>query len=63
MRKDEIMKLYPDIRKVKKTFNWKPSVEIKRGFKALLKAILIKKYRLIIKHYFNRCMDKFVFWI
>ena len=43
MRKDEIMKLYPDIRKVKKTFNWKPSVEIKkRGFKALLKAILIK---------------------
>ncbi len=31
MRKDEINKLYPDISRVKKEFNWKPKTSLKRG--------------------------------
>jgi nucleoside-diphosphate-sugar epimerase len=33
MRKDEIVNLYPDIRKIKNTFNWKPKVNIAEGLK------------------------------
>ena len=40
MRKNEIMKLYPDIRKVKKTFNWKPKVEIKKGIQKTIKSYI-----------------------
>ena len=29
MRKDEIYKLYPSIKKVKKTFKWKPKTNLK----------------------------------
>ncbi len=31
MRKDEINKLYPDISRVKKEFNWKPKTSLKKG--------------------------------
>ena len=33
MRKDEIYKLYPSIKKVKKTFKWKPKTNLKNGIK------------------------------
>ena len=33
MRKDEIHKLYPSIKKVKKTFKWKPKTNLKNGIK------------------------------
>ncbi len=33
MRKDEIVNLYPDIKKIKNTFNWKPKVNIAEGLK------------------------------
>ena len=38
MRKDEIMKLYPDIRKVKKIFDWKPKIGIKKGIQHTIKS-------------------------
>jgi nucleoside-diphosphate-sugar epimerase len=33
MRKDEILKLYPDIKKLKKLFNWKPKIKINNGLR------------------------------
>ena len=33
MRKDEILNLFPDIKKVKKTFKWKPNIFLKDGLK------------------------------
>lgn len=31
MRKDEINNLYPNIKKVKKEFNWTPKVSLNKG--------------------------------
>ena len=33
MRKDEIKKLYPSIKKVKKKFHWSPKVSLLKGLK------------------------------
>lgn len=33
MRKEEVLKLYPSIKKIKKHFNWRPSVDLKSGLK------------------------------
>ena len=35
MRKDEVMKLYPKINKVKKCFNWRPTTTLKSGIKTI----------------------------
>ena len=37
MRKDEIKKSYPNIYKVKKTFNWKPNINFYSGIKRTIK--------------------------
>ena len=31
LRKDEIIKLYPNVEKVKKLINWKPQINISQG--------------------------------
>ena len=36
MRKDESIKLYPSILKVKKTFDWKPKTHITKGLRATI---------------------------
>jgi nucleoside-diphosphate-sugar epimerase len=33
MRKDEILKLYPNIKKIKKKINWKPKIDLITGIK------------------------------
>ena len=33
MRKDEILKLYPNIRRVTTEFKWKPNIGLKTGLK------------------------------
>ena len=35
LRKDEILKLYPDISKVKKILNWDPHTSLQKGIKTL----------------------------
>ena len=54
MRKDEILELYPNIDKIKKTINWKPKVDFNSGLKKTIKyykknslTINIKKYIMI----------------
>ena len=37
MRSDEIKKLYPNIKKIKKTFKWKPKVTLLNGLKKTVK--------------------------
>ena len=37
MRKDEIFKLYPDIKKVKKVFKWQPRISICNGLNRTIK--------------------------
>jgi nucleoside-diphosphate-sugar epimerase len=37
LRKDEILKLYPDISKAKKILNWSPHTSFQKGFKTLIK--------------------------
>ena len=37
IRKDEIIKLYPNIDKIKKTINWKPKVSFNSGLKKTIK--------------------------
>ncbi len=37
MRKDEVMKLYPKINKVKKCFNWRPTTTLKSGIRKTIK--------------------------
>ena len=37
MRKDEILELYPNIDKIKKTINWKPKVDFNSGLKKTIK--------------------------
>ncbi len=38
MRKDEIMKLYPNISKLKKNLNWKPKIGLIKGIKKTIKS-------------------------
>ena len=33
LRKDEIMKLYPNINKARKILNWKPSISLEKGLR------------------------------
>jgi len=33
MRKEEILKLYPNIKKIKKKINWKPKIDLITGIK------------------------------
>ena len=37
LRKDEIMKLYPNILKAKKILNWKPRITLENGLKKTIK--------------------------
>ena len=37
LRKDEILKLYPNIQKAEKTINWKPKISFKKGIKSTVK--------------------------
>ena len=37
MRKDEIKFLYPNINKVRKTFNWRPKINILKGLNKTIK--------------------------
>ena len=37
LRKDEILKLYPNIKKAKKKINWKPQISFERGIKSTIK--------------------------
>ena len=37
-RKDEIKKLYPDIKKIKKEIKWKPRIKFDRGIKLTIKS-------------------------
>ena len=36
LRKDEILKVYPDINKAKNKINWKPKISFKKGLKATI---------------------------
>ena len=36
MRKDEILKSYPNINKVKKKFKWKPKINFKTGIESTI---------------------------
>ena len=38
LRKDEIKKLYPNIRKIKKVINWKPKILFEKGLKSTIKS-------------------------
>ena len=40
MRDDEPLKLYADVNKVKKEFNWYPKISIEKGIKKTIKAFL-----------------------
>jgi len=37
MRKDEILKIYPNIKKAKKKINWRPKISFKRGLQSTIK--------------------------
>ena len=37
MRKDEILKIFPDIKKIKRTLDWRPKTSLKEGLKKTLK--------------------------
>ena len=37
LRKDEILKTYPDIRKAKKKINWEPKISLEKGIKSTIK--------------------------
>ena len=41
LRKDEIIKLYPDIQKIKTKINWKPKVSFDKGLKSTIKSYKI----------------------
>ena len=43
MRKDEIVRLYPSIKKIKQFTKWKPTISFDRGL-----ALTIKHYKKII---------------
>jgi len=37
LRKDEILKVYPDINKAKNIINWKPKILFEKGLKSTIK--------------------------
>ena len=37
MRKDEVLKIFPNIKKIKKILNWSPKIPLKVGLKKTLK--------------------------
>ena len=37
LRKDEILKIYPNINKAKKKINWKPKISFRKGLKSTIK--------------------------
>ena len=37
MRRDEILRLYPDIKKIKNFFNWRPKFTIEEGLNKTIK--------------------------
>ena len=37
LRKDEILKLYPSIKKIQKTLSWKPKTSFEKGLKKTIK--------------------------
>jgi len=37
IRKDEIKKLYPDIKKIRKEINWRPNIPFDKGLKSIIK--------------------------
>ena len=37
MRKDEITKLYPSIKKAKKVINWRPKISFRKGLRSTIK--------------------------
>ena len=37
LRKDEILKLYPNIKKAKNIINWKPKISFEKGLKSTIK--------------------------
>ncbi len=43
MRKDEIIKLYPSIKKAKKVINWRPKISFQKGLKSTIKFYNEKK--------------------
>ena len=43
MRKDEITKLYPSIKKAKKVINWRPKISFQKGLKSTIKFYNEKK--------------------
>ena len=36
LRKDEIIKLYPNIKKAKKKINWRPQISFEKGIKSTI---------------------------
>ena len=38
LRKDEILKVYPDINKAENTINWKPKISFKKGLKVTIES-------------------------
>ena len=48
MKKDEIMTLYPSIKKIKKFTKWKPNISFNEGL-----ALTIKHYKKIIFKKYN----------
>ena len=45
-RKDEIKKLYPDIKKIKKEINWKPNISFDKGIKLTIKSYKDSLYKI-----------------
>jgi len=37
LRKDEILKLYPNIKKAKKKIDWKPKISFEKGLQSTIK--------------------------
>ena len=47
MRKDEILNMYPSIKKAEKLLNWKPKTSIKKGLKKTIKFYLDNKKKFV----------------
>ena len=43
LRKDEILKIYPNINKAKNNINWKPKIKFDQGLKSTIKFYYEKK--------------------
>ena len=44
LRKDETLKIYPNIKKAKKLINWKPRVSFEKGINNTIKSYNEKRY-------------------